>query len=168
MSEEKVIIPESGFDTSMVDALAAAEADARGIDIEKIKEGFQEAGKNCAIIPALDEYEAERYAEGYDHIAVLENHILDIEEYVEESESRKRSLENTLRWHVEVRATEDKASGLTNETKRRIAYEQLVEDNEELQMLYGELRILRREIARTRVELGNEQRAFQLLVKGGR
>lgn len=135
-------------------------------DLEQMKNEFQESGKNCVVMPAQPECEVKKYAEEHDSIAVLESRILDIEDCVEELEARKRSLENALRWSIEEKAVE-KASGLTNETKRKIAYEMTAEDNDELQKLYGELRIFRREMRELQIELDNEKRGFQLLIKSG-
>lgn len=135
-------------------------------DLEQMKKAFQDSGKNCVVMPAPSEHEVEKYADEHDSIAVLETRILDIEDWVDGLESRKRSLENVLRWSIEEKAA-DKASGLTNETKRKIAYEMAAEDNDELQKVYGEIRIFRREIRELQIELDNERRAFQMLVKGG-
>jgi len=132
-------------------------------DLEQMKKAFQEAGKNCVVMPSQPETEVKKYAEEHDSIAVLESRILDIEEWIDGLESRKRSLENVLRWGIEEKAS-DKASGLTNETKRKIAYEMAAEDNDELQTLYGEIRIFRREVRELQIELDNERRGFQLLI----
>jgi len=135
-------------------------------DFDLMKQAFQDAGINCVVMPTPPELEVKKYAEGHDSIAILESRILDIEEWVDGLESKKRSLENALRWNIEEKAI-DKASGLTNETKRKIAYEMAAEDNDELQKLYGEIRIFRREIRELQIELDNERRAFQMLVRGG-
>lgn len=132
-------------------------------DLEQMKKAFQESGKNCVVMPAQPELEVNKYAEEHDSIAVLESRILDIEEWIDGLESRKRSLENVLRWSIEEKAS-DKASGLTNETKRKLAYEMAAEDNDELQKLYGEIRIFRREVRELQIELDNERRGFQLLI----
>ncbi len=170
MNKNKVIFPESVFDTSLVEALAAADQPEEDVpekvDMEELKNCFQEAGFDCAIVPGVNECDAKRYAERPDYINVLQNKILDMNQYVEGLESRARSLENSLRGSIEEKAV-DKSSGLTNETKRRIAYEMLAEENEELQKLYGELRIFRGEVLRATFELENERRAFQLLLKDG-
>lgn len=165
---EKVVgVSDKGFGkgSEMVRDLTLAEvsSEEEKLDLENIKVGFQEAGFDCAIVPVSVDCDAKPYAEGLDCIAILETRILDMEVYVESLESRKKSLENTLKWCIEIKATEDKTSGLTNETKRRIAYEQLAEENEELQRLCGELRIFRREVSRLQIELENEQRAFKFL-----
>ena len=135
-------------------------------DFDLMKQAFQDVGINCVVMPTPPELEVKNYADEYDSIAVLENRILDIEEWVDGLESKKRLLENALRWNIEEKAI-DKASGLTNETKRKIAYEMAAEDNDELQKLYGEIRIFRREIRELQIELDNERRAFQMLVRGG-
>jgi malonyl CoA-acyl carrier protein transacylase len=152
------------FDTTMVDALSAAELDDTATSNQaEMKKEFQEAGFDCAVVPKIKTDNIERYADGYDIIAALENQILDIEEYVEGLESRKKVLKNELRWSIEVKA-EDKSSGLTNENKRQIAYEQLALENEEFRRLSGELKIFRSQVKRLRIEQDNEQRAFQLKV----
>ena len=135
-------------------------------DLEQMKKAFQESGKNCVVMPAQPEIEVKKYAEEHDSIAVLESHVLDIEEWIDGLESRKRSLENVLRWSIEEKAL-DKASGLTNETKRKIAYEMAAEDNDELQTLYGEIRIFRREARELQIELDNERRGFISLITEG-
>lgn len=153
MKMEKV----PNFDTTMVDALSAA---SEGVDLQQMKVEFQEAGFNCAIVPASEDV-TQKYASEYDLIAVLENHILDIEEHIEDLEEKKKPIENTLKWEIEEKASNDKSLGLTNEIKRKIAYEQLAARNNELQRLYGELKIFRREVRRAQVNLGNERRAYQ-------
>lgn len=101
------------------------------------------------------------YANGFDSIAELESQIMSLGEYIEELESRKRRIENDLRMQIEIKA-EDKSSGLTNEKKRQIAYEEIADCNEELQELISALREERRKQMKLRIEIGNEQRAFQL------
>jgi len=101
------------------------------------------------------------YASGFDSIAELETRLMEIDESVEEIDSRKRHIENELRMQIELKA-EDKASGLTNEKKRQIAYEELADCNEELQGLLIQLRNKRREQKRLGIEVRNEQRAFQM------
>lgn len=101
------------------------------------------------------------YASGFDSIAENEFKLFDIDELIEDLESQKRHIENELRMQIEIKA-EDKASGLTNEKKRQIAYEELADCNEELQGLLLKLRDERRKQKRLGIELRNEQRAFQM------
>jgi len=103
------------------------------------------------------------YAAEHDKIAILEKQLMQFEYYAEDLESRKRRIENDLRMEIEIKA-EDKASGLTNEKKRQLAYDELADCNEELQGLTEEVKIIRRECKKIRIEIGNEQRAFQLLI----
>jgi len=105
------------------------------------------------------------YAIEKDIIAVIEKRLMQFDDHVEDLEARKRRIENALRMDVEIRA-EDKASGLTNEKKRQIAYEELADCNDELQGLIVEIRDTRREQKKLRIELGNEQRAYALKVAG--
>lgn len=107
------------------------------------------------------------YAIEKDIIAVIEKRLMQFDDHVEDLEARKRRIENALRMDVEIRA-EDKASGLTNEKKRQIAYEELADCNDELQGLVVEIRDTRREQKKLRIELGNEQRAYALKVAGVR
>jgi len=104
-----------------------------------------------------------KYATEHDVIAVLETQLMTLDETAETLESRKRRIENELRMQIEIKA-EDKASGLSNEKKRQIAYEELADCNDELQGLLVELRDIRRDQKRVGIELRNEGRAFQLLV----
>jgi hypothetical protein len=105
------------------------------------------------------------YAAAHDIIADLELRLMEVEEYIEEVENRKRRIENAIRMDIEIKA-EDKASGLSNEKKRQIAYEDLADFNDELQAFILVLRDTRREQKELRIELGNEQRAFQLQIHG--
>lgn len=103
------------------------------------------------------------YAVEHDMIATFEKRLMQFEDQAEDLESRKRRIENDLRMEIEIKA-EDKASGLTNEKKRQIAYEELADCNEELQGLTDEVKTIRRECKKIRIEIGNEQRAFQILI----
>lgn len=106
---------------------------------------------------------ATKYATEHDIIACLETQLATLEETAEEIESRKRRIENDLRMEIEIKA-EDKASGLTNEKKRQLAYDELADCNEELQGLSGEIKTIRRECKKIKIEIGNEQRAFQIFM----
>jgi hypothetical protein len=103
------------------------------------------------------------YATEPDIIAILEQKLLQFEDQLKALEVRKMHIENELRMRIEIKA-EDKASGLTNEKKRQIAYEELADCNEELQELIIEIRNFRREQKFLKIELDNEHRAFQLLL----
>lgn len=101
------------------------------------------------------------YANEHDIIAVLEKRILAFEDQIEEYEDAKRSIENSIRWEVELLA-EVKENKLTNETKRQMKFNQFVEENEKLPMINDQLKNHRREVKKLRIELGNEQRAYSL------
>lgn len=101
------------------------------------------------------------YANEHDIIAVLEKRILAFEDQIEEYEDAKRSIENSIRWEVELLA-EVKENKLTNETKRQMKFNQLAEENEKLPMINDQLKNHRREVKKLRIELGNEQRAYSL------
>lgn len=103
------------------------------------------------------------YASGFDRIAELETQLINLDESIEDIESRKRRIENDLRMQIEIKA-EDKNSGLTNEKKRQIAYGELADCNEELQGLLIQLRDERRKQKKLGIELRNEQRAFQMKI----
>ena len=104
-----------------------------------------------------------KYAVEHDIIAFLETKLISVEEYIEEIEFRKRRLENSLRMDIEIRA-EDKASGLTNEKKRQIAFEDLSDCNDELQSIITDLKGARREQKKLKIEIENERRAFLMKV----
>jgi hypothetical protein len=106
-----------------------------------------------------------KYAVEHDIIATFELRLMHFEDQAEDLESRKHRIENDLRMQIEIKA-EDKTSGLTNEKKRQIAYEELADCNEELQGLILQIRDIRRECKKLRIEIDNEKRAFQLMVKG--
>jgi hypothetical protein len=105
----------------------------------------------------VSEQHTSKYAVGHDMIAFLETKLISVDEYIEEIEFRKRRLENSLRMDIEIRA-EDKASGLTNEKKRQIAFEDLADCNDELQSIITDLKDVRREQKKLRVEIENERR----------
>lgn len=105
------------------------------------------------------------YATEHDIIAQLETTLMSLDEHIDTLESQKRHIENDLRMQIEIKA-EDKASGLSNEKKRQIAYEELADCNEELQDFISELRDIRHEQKFIRIELGNEGRAYALKVAG--
>lgn len=107
-----------------------------------------------------------KYATERDIIAELETKLMNLDEQVESLESQKRHIENDLRMQIEIKA-EDKASGLSNEKKRQIAYEEIADCNEELQEYISELRDLRHEQKVIRIELGNEGRAYAIKVARG-
>lgn len=113
-----------------------------------------------------DETKPTGYAVENDIIAFLEKRILGFEDHIEELEAQKRVIENAVRWEVEVLA-EDKENKLTNETKRQLKYTQIIECNDEFQKLSVDLKTFRREVKKLKIELDNERRAFQLLLKRG-
>lgn len=88
------------------------------------------------------------YSDGFDSIAENEYKLLDLDDSIEDLESQKRHIENELRMQIEIKA-EDKASGLTNEKKRQIAYEELADCNEELQGIIVNLRDERQRTEKT-------------------
>ena len=162
----------SNFDTSGVDKLAAAEFEKlpeveqpSGLDIDELKKGFEEAGMSFAVVPSMG-YDHEGYAVEYDLIAILEKRILGFEDQIEDLEANKRVIENAVRWEVEILA-EDKDNKLTNETKRQLKYDSIIECNDEFQRLSGDLKVFRREVRKLRIELYNEKRAFQLILRKG-
>lgn len=104
-----------------------------------------------------------RYADGPDIIAEHETDLMLFELKSDELASRKRRVENIIRMDIEIKA-EDKASGLTNEKKRQIAYEEMADENEELQEIIIELKDVKREEKSLKIEIDNERRAFQLKI----
>lgn len=106
-----------------------------------------------------------KYTTEHDIIAQLETTLMTLDEHAETLESQKRHIENDLRMQIEIKA-EDKASGLSNEKKRQIAYEEIADCNEELQGIISELRDIRHEHRFIKIELGNEGRAYALKVGG--
>jgi hypothetical protein len=113
----------------------------------------------------MDNENIKTYAVAHDIIADLELRLMEVEEYIEEVDNKKRRIENALRMDIEIKA-EDKASGLSNEKKRQIAYEDLADFNDELQALILVLRNTRREQKELRIEQQNELRAYHLLIGG--
>jgi hypothetical protein len=140
------------------------ESETKQLNLDEIKQGFEEAGIDCTIVPALDEVKPDGYAIDRDIIAFLENIILHFEDHIEELETEKMFIVNSLRWDVEVLA-EDKENKLTNETKRQMKYAQLASEHPDFKRLEGEIKISRREVKKLRIELDNEIRAFQLLLR---
>jgi len=97
-----------------------------------------------------------KYATEHDIIAQLETQLMTLDEQAETLESQKRRLENDLRMQIEIKA-EDKASGLSNEKKRQIAYEEIADCNEELQGIISELRYIRHEQRFIKIESSSEK-----------
>lgn len=144
--KNKVIIPESVFDTRMVGELAAADSREFITTIDTSVE------------------DPEGYAKEHDIISVLERRILGFDDQIDDLEANKRVIENAVRWEVEILA-EDKDNKLTNETKRQLKYDSIIECNDEFQRLSGDLKVFRREVRKLRIELDNEKRAFQLILR---
>ena len=104
------------------------------------------------------------YATDLDRIARLELQLMQLEEQTEPLDTERRKYEMTLRLQIETEWEEDKSPRLSNEKKRQIAYEALVEDNPDLQHILAELKDIQREQRKLRIEIENEKRAFQLKV----
>jgi len=104
-----------------------------------------------------------RYSDDHDMIAELETKLLSICDRSDELESRKRRVENIIRMDIEIKA-EDKTSGLTNEKKRQIAYEEYADENGVLQEIISELKDVKRREKVLKIEIDNDKRAFQLKI----
>jgi hypothetical protein len=92
-----------------------------------------------------------------DDIATLEIAKFGLEEYLENTNAEIRKIENALRMNIEVLA-EVKENNLSNETKRRIAFENSAADNEELQELYVNAKEAKRSIKLYNIVIDSERR----------
>jgi hypothetical protein len=105
-----------------------------------------------------------KYAEEHDIIAELETQLMEYGEKVETLEKEQRKHENALRLQVELEWEEEHKPHLSNAEKRQIVFETLCKDCVELQTILNELKDLRRENRKLRIEHGNELRAFKIIV----
>lgn len=105
------------------------------------------------------------YAKGLDSIAGMEITLAVLDEQAEPLEKDKKGYENTIMFNIETEWEDTKAKHLSNVEKRRIAFEEHCSSCDELQSIIGKLKEIRKEQRKLKIELGNEHRAFQLLLK---
>ena len=103
----------------------------------------------------------EIYAEGNDIIAEIEYAMSDRDIEIDKLEKQRKEIDNAIRMDVETEWEVKKSAHLSNETKRRIKYEEIAKENKTLQNLTIQIQQLRLKNIRARIDLDNERRAFQ-------
>jgi len=127
--------------------------------INELKEGYEDVGMSFSVIPSLERPDG--YAQKQDIIAYLEEQIVSYEFALEELEAAKKGIDTELKMKVEELA-DDKNAKLTNQMKMDLKYIELASEHEYLKELETEIKVFRLRIKKLKIELGNEQRAYQL------